>query len=457
MGKEYKFKPKAVKKIKTVNRKIKTKIPVPQSKNVIKDLKAYEPRSMSGLPLIVWDKAKGVHIFDAYGNKWLDFSSGVLVTNAGHGRKEITNAIVKTASRSLHHSYCFPNKERADLAKYIVKKIAPPYHDKVFLLTTGSEAVEAAIKIARNYAHKISGYQKDVIVSFEHDFHGRTLGSQMAGGIEGLKEWIVNRDPDMVNVPIPDGFRGPDQSFDTFLKTLEERNVNPENIAAFCMETYQGGSAIFLPECYMKKLRAFCDNYDIALIFDEVQAGVGRTGKMWGFEHYGVKADLICAGKGISSGLPLSAVIGHSKMMDLFDPGSMTSTHTGNPVCSAAALANLKLIRKEKLTENAAKLGKIMRKHVMAIWKKYPGRIGFAASMGLVASLQMVTKPGSTDPDHDTAFDIIKVCIENGLMLFAPVGTGGGSVKLAPPLSINKKQLLEGMDILDKAFETVLG
>jgi len=456
MGKEYKFEPKKVKRIKTRNRKIKTQIPVPQSKNIIKDLRAYEPRSMSGLPLIVWDKAKGVHVFDAYGNKWLDFSSGVLVTNAGHGRKEITKAIVKTASRSLHHSYCFPNKERADLAKYIIKNIAPTYHDKVFLLTTGSEAVEAAIKIARNYAHKNNSYQKDVIVSFEHDFHGRTLGSQLVGGIEGLKEWIVNRDPDMVNVPVPDGFRGPDQSFDTFLKTLEEKNVQPENIAAFVMETYQGGSAIFLPKDYMKKLRAFCDQYDIALIFDEVQAGVGRTGKMWGFEHYGVKADLICAGKGISSGLPLSAVIGHSSMMDLFDPGSMTSTHTGNPVCSAAALANLKLIKKEKLTENAANLGKILKKRVKAIWKKYPDRIGFAASKGLVSSIQMVTKPGTTDPDHDTAFEIIKVCIENGLMLFAPVGTGGGSVKLAPPLNINKKQLLEGLDILDKAFKTVL-
>lgn len=456
MGKEYLFEPKKVKKIKTGNRVIKTEIPVKKSKRVINDLKKYEPRSMSGLPLIVWNKAKGVHIYDAYGNKWLDFSSGVLVTNAGHGRKEITKAIVKTAKRSLHHNYCFPSKERADLAKYIIKKIAPPYFDKVFLLTTGSEAVEAAIKIARNYAHKNHGNKKDIILSFDEDFHGRTLGSQLAGGIEGLKGWIVNRDPDMVNVPIPDGFRGADQSFDHFLRTLEERKVNPENIAAFCMETYQGGTAIFLPNEYMKRLREFCDKHEIALIFDEVQSGVGRTGKMWGFEHYGVKADLICAGKGISSGLPLSAVIGPSKMMDLFDPGSMTSTHTGNPVCSAAALANLKLIRKEKLTENAAKLGVIMEKRVMDIWKKYPDQIGFAASKGLVAAIQMVTMPGTTEPDHNTAYEILKVCIENGLMLFAPVGTGGGTVKLAPPLNITEAQLIEGLDILEEAFQTVL-
>ena len=150
-------------------------------------------------------------------------------------------------------------------------------------------------------------------------------------------------------------------------------------------------------------------------------------------------------------------MIGPSRMMDLFDPGSMTSTHTGNPVCSAAALANLKLIRKEKLTENAAELGKILKKRVMKIWKKYPDNVGFAASKGLVAAIQMVARPGTTDPDHDTAFEIVKVCIENGLMLFAPVGTGGSSVKLAPPLIINKKQLKEGMDILDKAFKAVLG
>ncbi len=455
MGKEFPFAPVKVKPIKTKNRVIKTAIPVPASKAVVSDLRKFEPVSMSGQPLVVWDRAVGCHVFDKWGNQWLDFSSGVLVTNAGHGNQEIVKAIVNTAKKPLHTSYCFPNAERAELVKYIVKNVAPKYLDKVFLLTTGSEACECAIKIARAYSHKIGGKNKDVIISFESDFHGRTMGSQMAGGIPGLKDWIVNHDPNMVNVPCPDGFRG-SQSFDVFLKTLKAKGVQPKNIAGVIMESYQGGSAILLPKEYMQKLRKFLDDNKALLIFDEVQAGFGRTGKMFCFEHYGVKADMITCGKGISSGLPLSAVIGHSKWMDVFAPGSMTSTHTGNPIVCAASLANLKYIQGKKLVQNAATLGKIMAERVKKLWKKYPESIGHAASVGLVGSLQMVATPASNMPDHDTAFSIVKYAVEHGLLMFGPVGNGGGSVKLAPPLTITKEQLIEGLNVLEEAFDFVL-
>ena len=456
MGKEFPFTPVKVRPIKTKNRIIKTAIPVPASKSIVNDLRAYEPISMSGQPLVIWDKAQGVHVKDRWGNQWLDFSSGVLVTNAGHAHPEIVKAIVKTAQRPMHHSYCFPNAERAELVKYIVKNVAPKYLDKVFLLTTGSEACECAIKICRAYGHKNGGKTKDVLISFESDFHGRTLGSQMAGGLPGLKDWIVSHDPNMINVPCPDTFRGaPD--FDTFLNTLKAKNIDPKNVAGLIMESYQGGSAILLPNDYMQKLRNFLDQNKALLIFDEVQAGIGRTGKMFCFEHYGVKADMIVCGKGISSGLPLSAVIGHSDWMNIFGPGSMTSTHTGNPIICAASLASFKAMKAKKMIQNAAKLGKVMNQRIMKLWKKYPNKVGHAASVGLVGSLQLVTVPGSNTPDHDTAFEIINYCVQNGLLMFGPVGNGGGSVKLAPPLCITQEQLVEGLDVLEEAFEKVLG
>ena len=455
MGKSFEFEPvKLDAPISTANREIVTAIPVPESKATIDALRKYEPISMSGQPLVVWNRAEGVHIFDEYGNKWLDFSSGVLVANAGHARQEAKDAMIEAANR-LHHSYCFPNKERADLAEYLVETCAPEYLDKVFLVTTGSEAVECAIKIARAHAHKSGGPEKDYIVTFDGDFHGRTMGSQMAGGIPGLKDWIVNHDPCMANVPVPDGFRGKDTSFDGFLNALKEQNVDPKNIAGICLETYQGGTAILLPMDYMAKLRAFCDENGILLIFDEVQAGFGRCGKMWGFEHYNVKADLIVCGKGIGSGMPISAVIGASEWMNIFPPGSMTSTHTGNPVCCVTALANIKLLVEEDLIGNAARLESIFKEKMAHFEEKYPNNVGRAEATGLVAAIQMVPEKGSLDPDHDTAFDIVNNAVQHGLMLFGPVGSGGGTVKLSPPLCITEEQLREGLQVLEDAFDAV--
>ncbi len=455
MGKPYEFTPVApAEPISTANRKISTPVPHPDDREVVEHLRRGEPMSMSGQPLVVWDRAEGVHVWDRHGNQWLDFSSGVLVANAGHTRPEATAAICETAQR-LHHSYCFPNRERAALVDYILEHCAPDYLDKVFLLTTGSEAIECAIKVARAHGHGVGGSGKDYIVTFSGDFHGRTLGSQMAGGIPGLKDWIVHHDPCMVNAPIPDGFRGTDTSFDGFLKALADQGVDPSRIAGVCLETYQGGTAILLPEDYMVKLRAFCDENKALLIFDEVQAGFGRCGTMWGFEHYGVTADMIVCGKGISSGMPLSAVIGKSEWMNLFPPGSMTSTHTGNPICCAAALANIRYLVDHDLIGNAARLEHVFKERMRHFEKKYPGRVGRAEATGLVAAIQMVPEQGSLEPDHDTAWEIIKRAVENGLMLFGPVGTGGGTVKLCPPLCVSEDQLLEGLDVLEAAFDEV--
>jgi 4-aminobutyrate aminotransferase-like enzyme len=271
-----------------------------------------------------------------------------------------------------------------------------------------------------------------------------------------LKSWIINTDPAMIQVPFPDGFRNPDTSFEGFLNALKQANVSPGQGAGVMLETYQGGTASFAPAAYIQALRKWCDEHQVVLTMDEVQAGFGRCGTFWGFEHYGITPDLICCGKGITSGLPLSAVIGRAELMDLYPPGSMTSTHTGNPVCSASALANLRVIQSEKLVANAKKMGDVLHAELARIAKRFAGRVGATHGKGLVAAVQII-KPGTTnEPDADATWDIVRGCVERGLMLFSPVGPGGGSVKISPPLTITEDAVKEGAAVLEETMAAVL-
>ncbi len=452
MARTFMLEPQKVAPVKTKWRRIVTKIPVPQSIPVLKKLRKYEPLSMSGQPLVIWDKGNGCNVMDRWGNKWLDWSSGVLVTNAGHGRKEIINAIVKQAKHGLLHNYCFPSEPRMKLAEKLVKA-APKGLDKCFILTTGAESTECALKLTRTYGHKVGGTKKNVMVSFENAFHGRTLGAQMMGGMGKQKGWIVNPDPEIVQVPFPDGYWNTDTNFETaFLAKLAEKGITPDRVAGVITEAYQGAGADFAPAEYIQKLRAWCDKHDIVLTMDEVQAGFGRSGKFWTFQHYGITPDLICMGKGISSSLPISGVLGKSKIMNLYGPNEMTSTHTGNPVCAAAALASVDVILKEKLVANAARMGRILQKGLEKIAAKYDC-VGVLHGKGLVAGLAIV-KPGTKQKDGDLAWDIVNTCCQKGLLMFAPVG--GSTVKIAPPLMTPKDAILEGLQVLEESFDVAL-
>jgi 4-aminobutyrate aminotransferase/diaminobutyrate-pyruvate transaminase/4-aminobutyrate aminotransferase/(S)-3-amino-2-methylpropionate transaminase len=426
-----------------------TEIPVRESIPILDRLRRFEPRSMAGQPPIVWDRAEGFQVHDRWGNMWLDWSSGVVVTNAGHSHPTICQAMIDQIQHGLTHNYCFPSEQRCELAAKLAE-VAPEGLKKVFLLTTGSEACECAIKLARTHGKAIDA-RKIAIVTFYNAFHGRTLGSQMAGGIPALKEWVVHLDPDMVQVPFPDGFRGPDTSFEGFLKALDRLGLSPDRVAGVMTETYQGGNASFAPPEYMQRLRAWCDEHKALLICDEVQAGFGRTGKYWGFEHYDIVPDLICCGKGISSGMPLSAVVGRGEIMDLYPPGSMTSTHTGNPVCAAAALANLKVIEEQNLVEHARQMGEIVQPMLRDLGAQFPDHVGAVHGKGLVAALHMV-RPGGIEPNPKLAADIVRRCVEKGLLMFAPVGYAGASVKIAPPLITPEEALREGVSVLAEAI-----
>lgn len=449
MAREFSLVPRSVPRVETSLRRIVTDIPAPGSVPTLEALIRYEPVSMQGQPPVVWDHAQGFQVFDKHGNCWIDWSSGVLVTNAGHGRKEIVDAIVAQAQSGLLHNYCFPSEERAALVQRLSELLPEPLK-KVFLLTTGSETVECAIKLCRTHGVRAGGRGKNVIVSFDKAFHGRTLGSQQAGGIPSLKEWIVNLDKGFVQVPFPDGFRTPDTSFDYFQRMLSETGIDASNVAGIILETYQGGSAAFAPVEYMRALREWTRGHKILLVCDEVQAGFGRTGTFWGFEHYGIVPDLVTMGKGISSSMPLAAIAGSAAVMDLHPAGSMTSTHTGNPVCCAAALASIECIVKDNLAARARVLGDLLHSRLRALKNRHP-EIGSVDGKGLVAGVSCV-KPGTKEPDADLAFDVVRRCLEKGVLMFSPVGFGGATVKISPPLVITEEAIHESMQVLEEAF-----
>jgi 4-aminobutyrate aminotransferase / (S)-3-amino-2-methylpropionate transaminase / 5-aminovalerate transaminase len=310
------------------------------------------------------------------------------------------------------------------------------------------------VKLCRTYGMKAGGRKKNVIISYEKAFHGRTLGSQQVGGIPALKEWIGNLDPGFVQIPFPDGFRTADTSFEGFTRALREHNVEPNTVAGVIIETYQGGSAAFAPPEYMRALKEWCTGHKALLVCDEVQAGFGRTGTMWGFEHYGIVPDLSCFGKGISSSLPLAAVAGRPDVMDLHPAGSMTSTHTGNPICCAAALASIDLILKEKLADNASKVGALLHQKLRDLKARTP-QIGSVDGKGLVAGVACVL-PGSKEPDGDLAWDVVRRSIEKGVLMFTPVGFGGATVKISPPLVITAAAIQDSVMALEEAFAEAL-
>jgi 4-aminobutyrate aminotransferase/(S)-3-amino-2-methylpropionate transaminase len=453
---KYNLTPVDVPRISTKYRKIKTRLPVPESLKIFQTLSESEPVSMMGQPPIIWDKAEGFQVYDKWGNKWIDWSSGVLITNAGHGRKEIIKALRDLLNRKLLATYVFIHEKRAELTKMLQRISPDPGNYLVFLLSTGSEATENCIKLAKTYALEKHGPQKKYFVSFNNAFHGRTLGAQLAGGNAKQKTWILEEGKTFVQVPFPDGYKNENTSFDLFLTTLGEKGIKPSEIAGVMTESYQGVGPDFLPVEYAKKLEAFCLENDIVTIFDEVQAGFGRTGKMFCYEHYGIRPDLIACGKGISSSLPIAAVIGRKDIMSLYAPGSMTSTHSGSPLPVVAAVESLKIILNEKLVEKAAVSGEILIPELTRIRNKYPDVLGCIHGMGLVAGIQVVKK-GTKVPDSEMALKINERCFHKGLLMFAPVGIAGECLKIAPPLVISEEALREGIKVFEEACDEILG
>ena len=449
-ARRFSLEPKQVPRVETPYRRIRTPLPVPESLPLLKSINQYEPDAMTGMAPVIWDRTEACSIFDPYGNMWLDWTSGVLTANAGHGRREIIEAVKQQAEKLLF-GYAHTTEIRARLARRLVE-ITPPGLDRALLFSGGSEVVECAIKLSKIHGRAAGGDRKRIIVSFHNAFHGRTLGSQLAGGIPAMKEWIGKAlDPAFVQVPFPDGYVCEDVGFDVFERSLNEQDVKPEEVAGVIVESFQGGDASFAPAEYMRQLAAWCREHDAVLTMDEIQSAFGRTGKLFGFEHYGIVPDLVCLAKALSGSLPLSAVMGRQDLLDGFAPRSMTTTFGGHPVCAAAALANIDLIINEGLPARAEKTGRLLHAKLDRIAAKHP-EVAFVHGRGLVAAVHFA-RPGTKEPDADLAFRIVESCVLQGLMLFAPVGHGGASIKICPPLIIEENAIEEGAELLDTIIE----
>jgi 4-aminobutyrate aminotransferase / (S)-3-amino-2-methylpropionate transaminase / 5-aminovalerate transaminase len=452
---KYSLEPLDVPPVNTRYRTIATKLPVPGSLEIFRLLHESEPESMMGQPPVIWDKAEGYQVYDKWGNKWIDWSSGVLIANAGHGRQEIIRAIQEVLDQNLLATYVFVHEKRAELTHMLQELSPDPKRYQVFLLSTGSEAVENCIKLAKTYSIEKYGRDRKYFVSFNNAFHGRTLGAQLAGGMDKLKSWIVDEGRTFIHVPFPDGYKNEDVSFDLFLKTLNEQGINPRQISGVLSESYQGVGPDFFPAEYARQLGQFCRDNDIPYIADEVQSGFGRTGKMFCYEHDELVPDLIACGKGLSSSLPISAVIGRRDIMGLYAPGSMTSTHSGSPIPVVAAIANLKIIRHENLVENARKMGEILIPGLARIQHRYHEVLGCLQGRGLVAGIQCV-KRGTRLPDPELALKINIRCFHKGLLMFAPVGIAGECIKIAPPLMITREAVEESLHVFEEACNELL-
>jgi 4-aminobutyrate aminotransferase / (S)-3-amino-2-methylpropionate transaminase / 5-aminovalerate transaminase len=452
---KYSLSPVAVPRVDTRWRRIVTRIPVPESVPIIERMERFEPSSMQGQPPVLIERAEGCSVFDRWDNMWLDFSSGVLISNSGNANPAVVAALRDALEKPLLSTYVFAHEKRAALAERLVA-LAPGGQYKAFLLSTGSEATENCIKLAKTWGMQKHDPGKRFFVSFENAFHGRTMGAQLAGGNPKQKTWMGTLDDSFIQVPFPDGYKNEDTRFDLFLETLRGKGLRASQVCGVMSESYQGCGPDFFPEDYAHSLEAWCRENDVLLIMDEVQSGFGRTGAWFAFEHYGITPDLIACGKGISSSLPLSAVIGRSDIMELYPPGSMTSTHSGSPLPVAAALANIEELSRGGYLENARALDPVLRDGLLDLQRRFPRNAGCVHAKGLVAGIQMV-RPGTKTPDPQTALAINEACYRKGLLMFAPVGVAGECIKIAPSLGISRDALEEGIAVLSEAMQEILG
>jgi len=451
---KYSLTPRTVPRVETIHRRVVTPLPVPESVPLFESLERFEPSSMQGQPPVVIDRAEGCHVYDKWGNMWLDWSSGVLISNVGNSNPLVIAALREMLDRPLLSTYVFAHEKRAELVG-LLNGLVPAAGYKVFLLTTGSEATENCIKLAKTYGMQRRGPECRYLISFQNAFHGRTMGAQLAGGNPAQKKWMGRTDDSFVQVPFPDGYKNPDTRFDLFLETLDRKGILPRQVCGVMSESFQGAGPDFFPVEYAKSLADWCAKNDVLLIMDEVQAGFGRTGKWFAFENYGIVPDLIACGKGISSSLPLAAVLGRADVMELYPPGSMTSTHSGSPLPVAAAVASIHALQKGGYLENARSMDPVLREGLLSLQRKHPLQAGCVQSRGLVAGIQVVL-PGSRTPDPRTALALNEACFRRGLLMFAPVGVAGECIKIAPALDISREALEEGIATLGEAMDEML-
>ena len=452
------FQPDETTRIETSHRRIVTPLPAPECIGELQAAANLFPQVNCYQPPIVWDRAEGYQVFDKAGNCWIDFTSTAVTTNTGHAHPDIRKALVQHAESELLAQFSFASEIRVKLARRLIE-MAPPGCEKVYFWTVGSEAIEASLRLAREWGMK-QHTQKYHILTHRGDYHGWTLGAHQLSGDSAEKPWLKFPDQAIHHLPFPrNTINGDDDTqvdwnsfFEQTVAELSESGITPDRVAAVFIETMQGWGALPLPVLYMQRLRRWADEHDILLIFDEIQTGFGRTGAMFGHEHYGVTADMICIGKGLTSSLPLAAVLGPANVLDVLPPGEIATTHAAHPLSCAAALANLDLLHSENLIEESARKGNVVREELCKLKERFPNYISEISGLGLLVAIH-VRDPQTGHPSPKWARDWIWEAVKQGVMLFQ---TNKPTLKVCPPLTIPDAALLEGISTLGDALDTLL-
>jgi len=440
----------------TAGPKIKTALPGPNAKRVLAgDGKYISPSYTRSYPLVA-KSGRGIVVTDVDGNEFFDFSAGIAVTSTGHCHPEVVAAIQKQAGELIHMSGTdFYYESMITLAERL-SKIAPmPGPHRIYYGNSGAEAVEAALKLSRYHT------KRQNVIAFFGAFHGRTMGAlSLTASKPQQKRRFAPLVPGVTHVRYPDVYRGCSggaQDAEAFAlgcaRYIEEKLFKtilpPEEVAAIFIEPVQGeGGYVIAPTPFMQELRRICDKHGILLVADEVQSGIGRTGKWWAIEHTGVQPDIICSAKGIASGMPLGVMMSRADIMD-WVPGSHASTFGGNPVCIAAALATLDVIEKENLLRNSAEVGAHMLRR-MADWPKKHRIVGDVRGRGLMIGVEIVKDQKTKEYGAELRDKIVELAFERGILF---LGCGPSTVRIAPPLVVTKDEADAAIDALEESIE----
>ena len=441
--------------VETAHRRINGAIPAPETREVLKASRELFPKVNLYQPPIVWDRAEGYQVWDRAGNCWIDFTSTAVMTNAGHGHPAIREAVAAQANDGMLAHFNFPTEQRIELARRVLG-LCPSHMEKIYFWTSGSEAIESAFRLAR--AHGLAQRPgKHHVLTHKRDFHGITLAATQLSGESAAKDWLPTPDPRIHHLPFP----GPPEHeaidapafFEASIARLEADGVASADVAAVVIETLQGWGAVPYPPEYLQRMRQWADENDVLLIFDEIQTGFGRTGRMFAHEHYGVKADLLCLGKGLSSSLPIAAVVGPAEVLDGLSLGSVTTTHAAHPVSCAAALANLDVFEKENLVAEAERKGRLVEPAMAEISARFPDHIARHTGAGLLWTFH-ARNPSTGELDLDLAAEWTWATVRRGVMVFH---TMRPTIKICPPLTIPDEALLEGIEVMGEALESLVG
>jgi 4-aminobutyrate aminotransferase len=442
----------------TAGPKIHTTLPGPNAKRVLAgDDKYISPSYTRSYPLVA-KSGRGIVVTDVDGNEFFDFSAGIAVTSTGHCHPEVVAAIQEQAGELIHMSGTdFYYENMVTLAERL-SKIAPmPGPHKIYYGNSGTEAIEAALKLARYHT------KRQNVIAFFGAFHGRTMGAlSLTASKPQQKRRFSPLVPGVTHVRYPDVYRGCSggaQDAEAFAlgcaRFIEDKlfktTLPPEEVAAIFVEPVQGeGGYVVAPNVFMQELRRICDKHGILLVVDEVQSGIGRTGKWFAVEHTGVHPDIVCMAKGIASGMPLGVTMSRADIMD-WVPGSHASTFGGNPVCVAAALATLDVIEREGLLANSAAVGSYMMKR-MADWPAKYRIVGDVRGRGLMIGVDIVKDPKTKEYAPELRDRIVEQAFERGILF---LGCGPSTVRIAPPLVVTKEEADAAIDALEESIAQV--